>query len=91
VRVHDGVSPVHQDPSAGVGTRTSRPATSPTLQVQVEDVVHLALGRDGVWQVAPYVPPYASFLSRAGLYTYSSRGVTQAIEQERGRVVDMYV
>ena len=91
MRVHDGVPPVHQDPSAGVGSRASKPATSPTLHVQVEDVVHLTLGRDGVWQVAPYVPPYASFLSRAGLYMYSSRGVTQAIEQERGGVVDLYV
>lgn len=91
MRVHDGVSSVHRDPASGVGARTSRPATSPILHVQVEDAVHLTLGSDGVWQVAPYVPPYASFLARAALYTYSSRGVTQAIEQERGRIVDMYV
>jgi hypothetical protein len=90
VRVHDGVPPMHRDAPSGAGTRTSRPATSPTLHVQLEDVVHLALGRDGVWQVAPYVPPYASFISRTGLCTYSSHGVTQAIEQERGRVLDVY-
>lgn len=91
MRVHQFVPPWPHGLGNGTGRGASHAAAAPTPQAQVDEVVHLTLGGDGVWQLTPYTPSYASFIPRAVLHTYSPRGATQAIEQERGCVLDVYV
>jgi hypothetical protein len=89
VRISDAVPPFHSVPNAGGDQPRQAPSSTPHLRV--EDIVHLSLGSDGVWQAIPHVLPYPSRLPYAVLHMYSSHGVMQAIEHTRGLILDMYV